>query len=76
MLLDATPDSRITTLQNIPVSISFKYLGIYVTPKPLEYVSLNLSPLLGRIRDKAKVWSKLQLLVVGKVNLIKMFFMP
>lgn len=78
MLLDDTSGNTGTVHHNIPVSSRFKYLGIYVTPDRLEYVHLNLSPLLNRIRDKAKIWSRLKLSVsvVGKVNSIKIIFMP
>lgn len=76
MLLDSTPDSQSPTLQDIPITPEFKYLGVYVTPQPRDYVSLNVCPLLSRINDKIKVWSKLKMSLVGRVNLTKMIFMP
>lgn len=76
MPLDGIPGSPASDLHNIPVSSQFKYLGIQITPRPLDYLNLNLSPLLTRIPDKTKVWARLKLSVVGKINLIKMIFMP
>lgn len=44
MLLDRDMESTTAILHNIPVSSKFKYLGVYVSPKPLDYISLNLTP--------------------------------
>lgn len=55
MLLDAAPYSQSLTLHDIPVVSKFKYLVVYVTPQPHAYISLNLSSLLGLIRDKTKI---------------------
>lgn len=55
MLFDTVVEDCVTALHDIPISSSIKYLGVYVTPRPLDYLSLNLSLLLGRICDKAKV---------------------
>lgn len=63
------------TLHKVPVTLSFKYLGVYITSEPHDYISLNLSPLLGRIQDRVKVWSRLKMPLVGKVHLI-IIFMP
>lgn len=76
MLLDADPDSREQTVHRVPVTSSFKYLGVQVTPEPQDFISLNLSPLINRIQDRAKVWSRLKMSLAGRVNLIKMVFMP
>lgn len=48
----------------------------FVTPETQDYISLNLSLLLGRIWDRIKVWLRLKTSCVGKINLIKMLFMP
>lgn len=76
MLLDAKSGNSASVLHNIPVASNFKYLGINVTPRPLDYIFLNLSPLITGIRDKVKLWTKLRLSVVGRTNLIKIIFMP
>lgn len=76
MLLDSTSDSPGSTIQDIPFTPQFKYLGVYVTPQLRDYVSLNVCPLLSRIKDKIKVWSKLKMSLVGRVNLTKNIFMP
>lgn len=60
----------------IPVSNGIKYLGIQVTSEPLDFISLNLTPILNRIQEKTKIWSRLKMSLVGRINLIKMIFMP
>lgn len=72
--LDNIPSSPISDLHNIPVSRSFKYLNIYVTPRHTEYAHLHLSSLLVHIQDKVKVWTRLKLTLVGKTNLKKKDF--
>ena len=75
MLLDSSgPQDH--SLLDIPVATKFKYLGVWVTPQPLDYITLNLTPLVSRIRDKIKILSKLKMSLVGRVNLTKMVFMP
>lgn len=74
MPLDVVPDFPSLVEASIPISSSFKYLGIQVTPNP--YISLNLTPLLAKFQDTVKVWSKLKMSLVGQTNLIKMILMP
>lgn len=76
LLLDRELPPSQDNIMDIPVSTSLKYLGIQVTPRVLDYVSLNLTPLINRYRDRVKVWSKLKLSQVGRINLIKMILMP
>lgn len=76
LLLDRDPPTTQQNMQDIPVSTSFKYLGIQITAHILDYVNLNLTPLINRCRDRVKVWSKLKLSQVGRINLIKMILMP
>lgn len=53
VLLDAQSGDSGPALHNIPVASKFKYLGNNVTPRPLDYVLLNLSPLI-RMRTRSK----------------------
>lgn len=76
MLLDRKLTPQMGTLLDILVSTEFWYLGIQVTPNSLEYITLNLTLLLGRCHDQVKVWSRLKLVPVGRINLIKMILMP
>lgn len=46
MLLDAELGDSEFVLHNIPVASNSKYLGFTITPRPLDQVFLNLSPLL------------------------------
>lgn len=45
MPLDSPVDNQGPILHNISIASSLKYLGVYVTPQPRDYVFLNLSPL-------------------------------
>lgn len=56
--------------------LPFKYVCIQITPQLGDSCRLNIAPLLCRFRDKIKIWNKLWLSLAGKVNLVKMFFMP
>lgn len=72
LLLDEEDTQSVTSTCPIPIATSFKYLGIQVTSRPRDYIHLNISPLLQRIREKVKTWNTLHLSVAGQVNLIKM----
>lgn len=76
LLLDVNLDSRVQAIHRVPVTTCFKYLGVQITSELREFISLNLSPLLNRIRDRDKIWSRLKMSLVGRVNLIKIIFMP
>lgn len=52
-----------------------KYLGIWLTKDPNQYIKDNFAPLLLRFRRKCDIWSRLPLSVAGKINLIKMIWM-
>ncbi|CAJ0919619.1 unnamed protein product [Ranitomeya imitator] len=58
------------------VVTQFKYLGIQVALALTRFEELNLEPLITKIRTKISAWSKLNLSVVGRVNLLKMVVMP
>lgn len=57
-------------------SDTFTYLGIVISVDLTKYEKLNLDPLFTRLQQKLEVWRKLPLSVVGRVNLIKMVWMP
>lgn len=76
MLLDYSLAQIIAPSCPVPVTSSFKYLGIQVTPHPVDFCRLNITPLLSRFSDKTKVWNGLWLSLAFKVNLVKKFFMP
>lgn len=76
MLLDRKPNPPLVTLLDILKSTEFWYLGIQVKPNPLVYITLNVTPLLNRCHDWVKVWSRLKLSLVGRINLIKIILIP
>lgn len=60
----------------IQIKHKLKYLEIEVTRNAEDYIDLNLKPLLLRFRDKCRSWCKLPLTVIGRVNLLKMIWVP
>lgn len=73
-------DSEIQRLQGaaapITIAHSFKYLGIVISKTIQEYIAQNMNPLLEKFKNVSKTWCKLPLSVVGRINLIKMVWMP
>lgn len=65
-------------LESIQVKIieKTKYLGIYITNDPNDYINNNLVPLLAKFKNKSDIWKGLPLSVVGRCNLIKMLWLP
>lgn len=57
-------------------SSTFKYLGVTISTNLAQYEKLNLDPLYSKLLQRLEVWRKLPLSVVGRVNLIKMIWMP
>lgn len=55
---------------------TFTYLGIVISADVHTYEKLNLDPLCVRLQQKLAVWRKLSPSVVGRINLIKMIWMP
>lgn len=54
----------------------FKYLGIQVRRDPASYSDLNITPILTQLKEKCMAWSSLPLNLMGRVNLLKMIFLP
>lgn len=54
----------------------FKYLGIYIPNDSKRYLEDNVYPILQQFLQHCLVWKALPLTPVGRVNLIKMFFLP
>lgn len=53
-----------------------KYLGIWLTRDPNQYISNNLVPPLLKFKHKSDIRSHLSSIVLGQGNLIKMIWMP
>lgn len=53
----------------------FKYLGINIQ-SPLEsFIDVNLWPIIRAFRERIQKWRDLELTLLGKVNLLKMFYL-
>lgn len=76
MPLDPLPPSDFPSSVPLQVVSEFKYLGIIVTPRPQNYISCNLLPLMSKMATKVDAWCRLPLSVIGRGNLVKMILMP
>lgn len=50
---------------------SAKYLGVVISPKASDYVTLNLLLLLNLMKQHLSAWTHLPLSLVGRINLFK-----
>lgn len=55
---------------------SIKYLGVKITARIQDYITLNLLPLLTLLKQRVQSWSKLSLSLIGRISLLKMKFLP
>lgn len=76
MPLDPLTNSLPPEAGQIAIPNSFRYLGVVATPNTSSFLKFNFGPLLDKQREKCLSWCKLPLLVVGRVNLIKMIWAP
>lgn len=64
-------------ISQIEVVSKMKYLGIFVTKDPRQYIINDIAPLITRFRQKGRIWGQLPLSVAGlNCNSIKMIWMP
>lgn len=66
-------------LQNLPFSVSsekFTYLGIQITKYHSELFKENFPPLLSKLQSNIQFWKTLPISLLGRVNAIKMIFLP
>lgn len=78
--------SLLFPLTDIPISADpplplkkvtkFKYLGIQIQSDPQSYLADNVYPILNQLIQRCAVWKTLPLTPVGRVNLLKMSFLP
>lgn len=54
----------------------FRYLGVEISGKATDYITLNLPPVVQEVRQKLKAWESLPLSLLGRINLIKMKVLP
>lgn len=67
------------TIQQSPFKIvkdKFKYLGIYVTKTYISLFKLNFPPLLNKRHKNIQYWKTLPISMLGRINAIKMIFLP
>lgn len=55
---------------------SICYLGIALTSNVLDYIKLNLLPLLNMLKAKLRAWDNLPLSLIGRINLLKKKMLP
>uniref|UniRef100_A0A803JYV6 Reverse transcriptase domain-containing protein n=1 Tax=Xenopus tropicalis TaxID=8364 RepID=A0A803JYV6_XENTR len=55
---------------------AFKYLGIQVRRELSDFIPNNLEPILKTMKEKLLIWANLPLSIWGRINLLKMIFLP
>lgn len=55
---------------------TFKYLGVYIHSDLHKFYELNVSPVLEQLKARCASWGILPLNLLGRINLIKMVFLP
>lgn len=71
--------ARSTSFRTTPFKINykkFKYYGIWITPNFKDLYKYNFLPLIDRLKHDIRVWDLLPLSLSGRVNPIKMIFLP
>uniref|UniRef100_A0A803K361 Reverse transcriptase domain-containing protein n=1 Tax=Xenopus tropicalis TaxID=8364 RepID=A0A803K361_XENTR len=74
--IDNLPQSILCSITQLNTVSEFRYLGIQIHKELKRYEQLNISPVLARLKEKTLVWQNLPLSVPGKINLLKMVFLP
>uniref|UniRef100_A0A803JEC5 Reverse transcriptase domain-containing protein n=1 Tax=Xenopus tropicalis TaxID=8364 RepID=A0A803JEC5_XENTR len=74
--LDQTPAIPLPTGMELQWVQSFKYLGIHEHSDPTQFIKLNLDPLMDHMAQTLKAWVNLPLTLWGRINLLKMVFLP
>lgn len=69
----------VTWLQQLPFRIAtekFRYLGVYITRKYSLLFETNFPPLITKLQFNIQFWKTLPISLLGRVNAIKMIFLP
>uniref|UniRef100_A0A803JPQ3 Reverse transcriptase domain-containing protein n=1 Tax=Xenopus tropicalis TaxID=8364 RepID=A0A803JPQ3_XENTR len=74
--IDPTPHIPPPQQTQLKWVTSFKYLGIWINPDPQLFLQLNLDPIMDSLSQVLKTWAKLPLTLWGRVNIIKMIYLP
>lgn len=74
--MDVGGDVTVRANSGLKIVSEFKYLGINVSLALQNFDQLNITPLISKLHDKLVVWAKLPLSVVGRINLVKMIWIP
>ncbi|KAM7402819.1 hypothetical protein PAMP_018030 [Pampus punctatissimus] len=78
-LMPINPAARSISFSSTPFKINirkFKYLGIWITPNYKDLYKYNFLPLIERLKQDIRVWDLLPLSLSGRINTIKMIFLP
>lgn len=76
LAIDDGAQARASNLVPIAWVPEIKYLGVRVSPKVTDYLTLNLMPLLTKTKTQLEAWKHLPLSLIGRVNLLKMKILP
>lgn len=78
-ILMPAPSIPASALERFPFKIStekFTYLGIEITMKHTSLFQANFQPLVDKLQSKIQFWKTLPISILGRVNAIKMIFLP
>ena len=65
-------DSPLTTIHNIPVKSTVKYLGIHITKDINTLDNLNIWDTLEKCKSHLNLWSQRDISIIGRIFLTKM----
>ena len=71
--------NNLALLESFPFKISrdkFTYLGIEITRHYSSLFQANFTPLIETLRTKIQFWDTLPISLIGRINAIKMIFLP
>ena len=66
-------------LETVPFKIAHEkitYLGIVITKKYSSLIKENVDPLTSKLKDNIQFWKTLPISLVGRINAVKMVFLP
>lgn len=74
-LLDQAASVALPSSCPLKIVTSFRYLGIIVQQPISLYIKNNLDPLIRKLKSTLKIWAKLPLTLLGRINIFKIIFL-
>uniref|UniRef100_A0A803JYC0 Reverse transcriptase domain-containing protein n=1 Tax=Xenopus tropicalis TaxID=8364 RepID=A0A803JYC0_XENTR len=74
--IDPLPPPQAKQIEQLQVVQSFKYLGVVINKQHTKFEEGNLTPIVQNLSNKIDTWAQLPLTLPGRINLLKMVFLP